>query len=395
MSHPVLPPEMLDSIVDLLCHEPKTLRQCCLVSKSWVPRTRKYLFAVIKFPTPSHIEAWKRTFPVPSDSPAHYTHALTIRFLGVTTAPDGVEDVSIPAFPRLVRLEVIESPNLSRGYMNPAAFQGFPHTLKSLSVSSFSLVLSRVFSLICSIPFLEDLSLTGHLADFNNNDPDGRHIVAHPPTSPPLTGAFVFRVYREIGGTARRLLNLPNGLHFRKLQLEWYGRGDLHHIMELVTACSGTLECLDIACPSEGAIQFLSCRSLTLTFQFTDGGQSAPVQVNLSKATKLQHITFRCRSLGTGWITTTLETITAGHRDLQRISVNVDYVHVLVKSNPGMGWPDLERFLIKLWESRSVRTTLECIDPWSITGRMVGLAMCLLPELTRRGAIDLVEIPVV
>ncbi|KAF9645264.1 hypothetical protein BDM02DRAFT_3073690, partial [Thelephora ganbajun] len=44
-----LPPEILDYIVDLLHDEPETLKQCCLVSKSWVSRTRKHLFANVEF----------------------------------------------------------------------------------------------------------------------------------------------------------------------------------------------------------------------------------------------------------------------------------------------------------------------------------------------------------
>ncbi|KAF9644347.1 hypothetical protein BDM02DRAFT_3103092, partial [Thelephora ganbajun] len=47
--HPYLPPETLDYIVDFLHDNRETLEQCCLVSKSWVPRARKHLFADIKF----------------------------------------------------------------------------------------------------------------------------------------------------------------------------------------------------------------------------------------------------------------------------------------------------------------------------------------------------------
>ena len=69
-------------------------------------------------------------------------------------------------------------------------------------------------------------------------------------------------MYHGIAGTAHRLLNLPNGLHFRKLQLDWSRTGDLHHITELVTACSGTLECLEITSPPEGAARFCQTRHL-------------------------------------------------------------------------------------------------------------------------------------
>ncbi|KAF9642570.1 hypothetical protein BDM02DRAFT_3105483, partial [Thelephora ganbajun] len=49
MSDPHLPPEVCDYIVDLLHNKPDTLGWCCLVSRSWIPRTRKHLFADIKF----------------------------------------------------------------------------------------------------------------------------------------------------------------------------------------------------------------------------------------------------------------------------------------------------------------------------------------------------------
>jgi len=38
-SNPYLPPEILDYIVDLLHNSPNALKECCLVSKSWIPRT--------------------------------------------------------------------------------------------------------------------------------------------------------------------------------------------------------------------------------------------------------------------------------------------------------------------------------------------------------------------
>ena len=45
MPNPYLPQETLDYIVDLLHDEPETLRERCLLSKPWIPRTRKHLFA--------------------------------------------------------------------------------------------------------------------------------------------------------------------------------------------------------------------------------------------------------------------------------------------------------------------------------------------------------------
>ena len=79
MSEPRLPQEIIDYIVDLLRNERGTLSQCCLVSKSWIPRTRKHLFGEINFTSPTDPEEWMRMFPDPSNSPARYSHCLRIR----------------------------------------------------------------------------------------------------------------------------------------------------------------------------------------------------------------------------------------------------------------------------------------------------------------------------
>ena len=251
MSYPDFPPEILDSIVDFLCGETEALRQCCLVSKSWVPRTRKHLFAVVDFCSLDDIEAWKKTFPDPSYSPAHYTHSLTVY---------DSKNISIPTFPRLVRLEVNESavsrPGLSL-QMNLAPFYKVPPTLKSLFITtSFALPLSQVFNLIHSFPSLEDLSLIGEEVEINYNHPDDPHTAVPSSPSPPFTGILDLCLFRGIAGTARRLLNLPNGLHFQKLRLRWYKRGDLRYVVELVMACSRTLEFLELTYVPEGAASF-------------------------------------------------------------------------------------------------------------------------------------------
>lgn len=77
MSNPRLPPEISDYIVDLLHDQPETLKRCCLVSRSWVPRTRTHLFGEIGLGYRSDQEAWKDAFPDPTNSPAHYVRSLS------------------------------------------------------------------------------------------------------------------------------------------------------------------------------------------------------------------------------------------------------------------------------------------------------------------------------
>lgn len=70
-NHDVVPPEMPDLIIDHLYDDPTALKTCCIVSKSWVPRTRKQLFARVKFDsTGFRFKLWKKAFPDPSNSPS-------------------------------------------------------------------------------------------------------------------------------------------------------------------------------------------------------------------------------------------------------------------------------------------------------------------------------------
>lgn len=102
-----LPPEILDLIVDHLRDEPTTLKTCCVVSKSWVPRTQKHLFAHVEVHASKfHVELWKETFPDPSNSPAHHTRTLSICGIPIgTPAYVGVGDW-IRSFRNVVHLRL-------------------------------------------------------------------------------------------------------------------------------------------------------------------------------------------------------------------------------------------------------------------------------------------------
>jgi len=105
MSTAHLPPELLDHIIDLLHDSRAALRNCCLVSKSWIPRTRSHLFADIKFNTEGKLESWEEIFPDPSTSPARYAKTLTIGCFQVFTAADAETGGWISSFSYVERLE--------------------------------------------------------------------------------------------------------------------------------------------------------------------------------------------------------------------------------------------------------------------------------------------------
>ena len=179
---PSLPPETLDAIIDHLHDEPTTLKTCCTVSKSWVPRTRRHLFARVEFHIPrfDH-EAWKKTFPDPSNSPAHHTRSLSI--YGPLYAVAGVGDW-IRAFNSVEHLLLADMD------LSPLVpFHALSAAVRSLHLTHTT---TDAFDLICSFPLLEDLVLFNPQpckADLHfGREPGDGTPLRHRPNSPgPLT----------------------------------------------------------------------------------------------------------------------------------------------------------------------------------------------------------------
>ena len=236
-THSFLPPEILDLIVDHLCDEPTTLKVCCLVSKSWIPRTRKHLFAQVEFRALQRpVELWKKAFPDPSNSPAHHTRTLCIRDLPTLTAVDTEAGGWIRTFHNVVslRLERI----IWQGRRAPLIpFHGLAPTIRSLSLTCTSF---EVFDLICSFPLLEDLALVL----LTTGDAGGW---TAPLTSPKLTGSL--KLMMNIGRTrsvVNRLLDFPDGLRFAEVMVSCIGEEDVKSVTDLVSRCFDTLEALTI-----------------------------------------------------------------------------------------------------------------------------------------------------
>ena len=233
-----LPPEILDLVVDYLPNEPAALKACCLVSKSWIQRTRKHIFAEIKFHSPGpSIERWGKIFPDPTNSPAHHTRTLSIHDPNLITTTGA--DI-IPTFCGITHLDVY-----SQGWYNAPVslipLHGLSPILRSLRLACTSLPDSEVFGLICSFPLLEDLALVS-LGYRGVNVGWGT-----PSTSPKLTGSLELRMIEGIRSTANRLLELPSGLHFKTIKVSWLSGEDAMSTIDLVSRCSDTLESLDIA----------------------------------------------------------------------------------------------------------------------------------------------------
>ena len=153
---PSLPTDILDLIADHLHDEPTTLRACCLVSKSWVPRTRRHLFAFLEFDasprSKSTLELWMKAFPDPSNSPARYTRGLHLaRYLAATVAISKARRW-VHSFNHFTYLAVTTA-WVGDHHISFPQLRGLSPSLKSLRLSYSYAPLSELLALICSFPF--------------------------------------------------------------------------------------------------------------------------------------------------------------------------------------------------------------------------------------------------
>ena len=255
MSNPNLPAELLDHIIDYLHDTEDALMNCCLVSKSWIPRTRKHLFADVWFFAEEFLELWKETFPDPSTSPARYAKTLTINCPHAVMAADAEVGGWIRGFSHIVSLEVGGQgmqDNNSDVFLIP--LQGLSRVVKSLNIDHIPIRSSRILDFILSFPLLEDLAVTNcNDAAINGDDgSNGPPTIIQPSNPPTFTGSLtLMRI--ELAPIARRLLSLQGGIHFRKFTLKWDHGEDNSLITALVEGCSHTLESIDIGCNPLGA----------------------------------------------------------------------------------------------------------------------------------------------
>ena len=258
MSPPYLPPEIVDYAVDFLHGNPDTLKKCCLVSKSWIPRIRKHFFAEVEFYFEDRIMSWKEAFPDPSASPAHYVKSMTIGSSDALRAAGAEGGGWIRGFSHVVDLSISGqgTPGDERG-ISLVPLHGFSPAIRSICASSIIFPSSRISSFFLSFPLLEDLRVHGcfEVPPANGDGSDGLPTVLQPSTSPTFTGLLEFELEKGTRLIARRLSSMPGGIHFRELTLAWSTEKDLLLAVALVGECSHTLESLDITCNGGTSVQ--------------------------------------------------------------------------------------------------------------------------------------------
>jgi hypothetical protein len=130
--------------------------------------------------------------------------------------------------------------------------------------------------------------------------------------------------------------------------------------------------------------------------------KSGSASIDLSKARKLNDVAFLRGRSSAQWVVTALQTITPKHRNLQQITLYAPYAPynpTLNRADPtnvryAFGetiyrqWLELDHLLAQLWESHSIRLKVLYHECPEVTSSCVDT---LLPEVTRRGIVDLVK----
>ena len=109
-------------------------------------------------------------------------------------------------------------------------------------------------------------------------------------------------------------------------------------------------------------------------------------------------VAFRLNLQNVEWITVALQTITPKSRDLRRISIYVPHyltdvggdVRKTIGERNFEKWLDLDRLLVRFWESRSIRPMVVRTTPDDERWDGSDCIGSLLPEITRKGIVDLI-----
>ena len=111
--------------------------------------------------------------------------------------------------------------------------------------------------------------------------------------------------------------------------------------------------------------------------------------VDLSELAKLKDVLFVCPDIQR--ITMTLQTAESTNLEQITILSPVDFGKP-IRESACREWQGFDRLLLQFWISRSIRPKIGCKQ--FNKGRVLrDVALRLLPELTSRGVVDLVEWP--
>ena len=224
----LLPPEIVDHIIDFV-DDNRSLQACSLVAKSWVDRSRVYLFRDVALF--SHRQ-WQKVMPTGITSPARYTRSLALVH---GNTPRGRWITTDNLYPFLAHLRDFRNvENLTLDGWVPSVFSEgglkkyfghFGENLRSLVLGGERMSPDSFLVLLGLLPNLEDLSVKECI--------EGSKTGRVPTVSPKLSGRLTIRVHTK--SLFPTLCKLP--LRFQEIRLQEH----LHDYQELINACAETL----------------------------------------------------------------------------------------------------------------------------------------------------------
>ena len=162
-----LPQELIDSVIDELRNDVGSLRACSLVSKPWVYRSRKYLFATVHLPT-CLLRKWLQRVSVDSTTslgPHYHTRSLSLQ-PATASAPFCIPETfvsHISSFTQVSKLAIGSSlwEEWTDGFSDSALvakyFGGLGTSLRKLELTRVHLHMVALNALLDIFPHLEQV----------------------------------------------------------------------------------------------------------------------------------------------------------------------------------------------------------------------------------------------
>jgi len=250
----VLPPEVIDLIIDFLHDDKPSLAACTLISKDFLPSTRFHLFSEVPV-QPRHMLPLLELLASPSNQIAPFVQRLLFDNLGKLLFYNGITEVErcIRLLPLLTsRLPHVKSLRFSNFDLEHIPedirrnlFSSFPD-FKDLDLYSLHFYrFSEFLDLVCAFPFLEKISLKWVTWTYN-----GHHLAPITPRGSPLIRWNLSRY------SGQSLIDLGGWLLDQDppplLQSLHYGASSAHEnncIRQLLRHSGGSLEHLYISFP--------------------------------------------------------------------------------------------------------------------------------------------------
>ena len=357
MSLPYLPQEIKDQVIDLLHDDDETLRNCALVSRSWLRQSQKHIFDEVQI-VYHLLMKWCRNIAPGEDGLSSFTRKLHVSH----RSPREFETVMphLSSFKRVVSLVIsdydcMDLDNEPYLPIAPDKYYGhFGESIRSLHLLYPSESLGALLPLINLFPHLESLTIEGFMAAGEE----------HPaPPSPSSSNPTAFKGKLHLRLLAGNDMHILSKLAKYPLQYDYLSIGGSSrefgvHLNNLISACSRTLKTLDISQKYIGRSSSPRTLWIHLIAGLHQGMRPFNPPLSVSSCNKLQEIIF---SGGTAYPDHSLEEVLSSVTSpmLQKVTINMS---ALTKSDDTFGeinivdWDPADRLLFGLGQQRRLKT---------------------------------------